>query len=66
MGILSFFYPLIGFTLWAIKKDTNPDDARKCLKFAWWGFGISIALSLIVAFIMLKLGSLPFIGSFFN
>ena len=43
MGVLSFFFPVVGWILWAVKKDTNPEDATKCAKWAWIGVGAYVA-----------------------
>ncbi len=37
MAVLSFLFPIVGWILWAVKKDSNPEDAHKCAKWAWIG-----------------------------
>lgn len=42
MAVLSFFFPIIGWILWAIKKNTEPEEAKKCLLWANIGFGVGL------------------------
>lgn len=42
MAALSFFFPVVGWILWAVKKDTNPGDAAKCANWARIGFGLYV------------------------
>jgi len=48
MALLSFLFPIVGWILWAVKKDSNPEDAHNCAKWAWIGFGAGLFISLIV------------------
>lgn len=50
MAVLSFFFPIVGWILWAVKKDQNPEDASKWAKWAWIGFGVGLAGVLITSF----------------
>ena len=50
MAVLSFFFPIVGWILWAVKKDQNPEDASKCAKWAWIGFGVGLVCALITSF----------------
>ncbi len=47
MAVLSFLVPIVGWILWAVKKDSNPEDAKTCAKWAWIGFGVGLACWLI-------------------
>lgn len=46
-GILSFFFPLIGFILYFVWKDTYEYKAKQAANIAW----ISIAISFVIGFI---------------
>jgi len=37
MAALSFFFPIVGWILWAVKKNTEPEEGNKCAKWAWIG-----------------------------
>ncbi len=47
MAVLSFFFPIVGWILWAVKKDSNPEDAHKCAKWAWIGFAVGVGCYLL-------------------
>ena len=47
MAVLSFFFPVAGWIIWAVKKDSNPEDALKCAKWAWIGVGSSVLLTIL-------------------
>ena len=47
MAALCFFFPVAGWMLWAIKKNTEPAEAKICLKWAWIGFACSIVAGLL-------------------
>lgn len=49
MAVLSFFFPVIGWILWAVKKNNEPREAYKCAKWAWIGFGTNILLIILSA-----------------
>lgn len=49
MAVLSFFFPVIGWILWALKKNNEPEEASKCAKWAWIGFGVNLAFILLSA-----------------
>ena len=46
-GILSFLFPIIGFILYFVWKDTSNYKAKQAANIAW----ISIALSFVIGFI---------------
>ncbi len=46
-GILSFLFPIIGFILYFIWKDTSKNKAKQAANIAW----ISIAISFVLGFI---------------
>ncbi len=48
MAVLSFFFPIIGWILWAVKKDSNPEDAHKCAKWAWIGVAVGVGCYLLI------------------
>lgn len=48
MAVLSFFFPIVGWILWAVKKNSEPEEAKKCAKWAWIGFGTSFVLGFII------------------
>ena len=48
MAVLSFFVPLFGWIFGGIKKKTDPELGSKCIKWAWIGFGVGIALNVIL------------------
>lgn len=47
MKVLSFFIPVAGWILWAVKKNTEPDEAKDCAKWAWIGFAVSMVLTVL-------------------
>lgn len=47
MAILSFLFPIVGFILWAIKKNTEPEEAETCLKWAFIGVAVWVILYLL-------------------
>lgn len=47
MAALSFFFPVAEWIIWAVKKDSNPEDASKCAKWAWIGAGVYVLLSIL-------------------
>ena len=49
MAIISFSFIIIGLIYWMFKKDTNPEDAEKCLKGALWGLRIKVFLGISFA-----------------
>lgn len=46
-GILSFIFPIIGFILYFVWKDTSNYKAKQAANIAW----ISIAISFVIGFI---------------
>ena len=46
MAVLSFLFPIAGWVYWGAKKDTNPQEAAKCARLAWIGFGVNLVLML--------------------
>ena len=51
MAVLSFFVPLFGWIFGGIKKKTDPELGSKCIKWAWIGFGVGIALNVILVLV---------------
>ena len=49
MAIISFSFIIIGLIYWMFKKDTNPEDAGKCLKGALLGLEIQAILGILYA-----------------
>lgn len=49
MAIISFLFPILGLIYWMFKKDTNPEDAGKCLKGALWGILVQAIIGLLYA-----------------
>ncbi len=49
MALLSFVFPIVGWILWAVKKNTYPEEASKCAKWAWIGFAVGAISSILVS-----------------
>lgn len=49
MAVLSFLFPIVGWILWAVKKDSNPEDAHKCAKWAWIGVAVYVGFWILAA-----------------
>lgn len=49
MAVLSFLFPIVGLILWAVKKNTEPDVANKCIKWAGIGFGVNVLLTILTS-----------------
>lgn len=47
MAILSFLFPIFGWIMWGVKKDTNPEEAGKCLTWANIGFGLGMVFFIL-------------------
>ena len=47
LNILSLFVPIAGWIMYFVFKDETPVKAKACAKWAWIGFGISVAFSLL-------------------
>ena len=37
-----------GWIIWGVKKNTDPEEAAKCAKWAWIGVGVGIVANLIL------------------
>ena len=46
-GIMSFLFPIVGFILYFVWKDTNPCKAKQAANIAWTSIVISIAIGFI-------------------
>lgn len=46
-GIVSFFFPIVGFILYFIWKESEPQKAKQAANIAW----ISIAISFVIGFL---------------
>lgn len=46
-GVLSFFFPLIGFILWLLWRDKLPLKAKSCGKGALIGVVVSVVISVL-------------------
>ncbi len=44
MAVVSFLFPLVGWITWGMKKNTEPEEAAKCAKWAWIGFAVNTVL----------------------
>ena len=48
MSVVSFLFPIVGWITWGVKKNSDPDLASRCAKWAWIGFGAGMLLSFIM------------------
>lgn len=48
LDALSFFFPVVGWVLWAIFKSDTPIKAKSCAKWAWIGFGVWVVINTII------------------
>lgn len=47
LTVLSFFFPIVGWVLYFVKKDENLEVAKTYAKWAWIGFGIGLVLNVL-------------------
>lgn len=51
LNILSFLIPIVGWILYFVYRDDQPNKAAACSKWAWISVGISVGIRIISAFI---------------
>ena len=56
-GVLGFLFPLVGFILWLVWKDTMPQRAKSTGKGALIGVIVSFALEVLIIALSLALAS---------
>ena len=49
--ILSFLIPLAGLIIWGVRKKDRPVSSKQALVCAAWGFGISMGMKFVLAFL---------------
>lgn len=47
-GLLSFFFPIVGWVLYYQWKQTEPKKAKQASSLAWAGFAVNVILSIII------------------
>ena len=47
MAAVSFFFPVVGWIFWAVKKNSDPCEASQCLKWAWIGVGAAFLMGML-------------------
>lgn len=45
MAVISFLFPIVGWVTWGVKKNSDPELASRCAKWASIGFGAGLLLS---------------------
>ena len=65
MKVLCFFIPLVGLIMYFSEKGNYPNKAKSLLKMALIGWGVSIALSLIVSILSAVLGFSVYSSSYY-
>jgi hypothetical protein len=51
LGVLCFFFPVIGLILYLVWQENKPIKSKGAGKSALWGFGIGVALYLLIIII---------------
>ena len=45
MAVVSFLFPIVGWITWGVKKNTEPEEAAKCARWAWIGLAVGTVAS---------------------
>ncbi len=46
MAVVSFLFPIVGWITWGVKRNSDPELAGKCSKWAWIGFAVGMVATL--------------------
>ena len=45
MAVVSFLLPIVGWITWGVKRNTDPELASRCARWASIGVGVGLLLS---------------------